>query len=245
MRSTSRRSTPRRRPTSRRLTCVAALLAVPLAACGGGSDSDDEVDDTTAVESAPTDTDGATFEPVDSAVDDADTATTASAPDTAADEAPAGTEAPATEEEAGPVDTAVAGDTAAEAGSEGASDEGVSSEAVAAADATLVEWAIEAPTEYVAGEVTFTAINGGGLPHELVVIAGEGYESLPTEEGGKVIEDELPTGALIGRTDRITAGESADLTVDLAPGNYVLICNLGGGPNSHAGRGQRLDITVG
>ena len=78
-----------------------------------------------------------------------------------------------------------------------------------------------------------------------MVIAGESYEALPKEDGGKVIEDELPTGALIGRTDRLTAGDSAELTVDLAPGNYVLICNLGGGPNSHAGRGQRLDITVG
>jgi hypothetical protein len=30
----------------------------------------------------------------------------------------------------------------------------------------------------------------------------------------------------------------------LAPGNYVLLCNLGGGNNSHAGQGQRLAITV-
>ena len=57
-------------------------------------------------------------------------------------------------------------------------------------------------------------------------------------------EDELPTGALLGRTQRIGGGSTAELTVSLAPGNYVLLCNLGGGANSHVGRGQRLDITV-
>ncbi len=110
--------------------------------------------------------------------------------------------------------------------------------------ASLVEWAIEAPTEYVAGDVTFTATNNGSFPHELVVIQAESYESLPLAEGGAVLEDELPTGALLGRTARIAGGASEDLTVALAPGNYVLLCNLGNGGTSHAGRGQRLDITV-
>ncbi|MEP6295866.1 MAG: hypothetical protein ABJ382_00960, partial [Ilumatobacter sp.] len=117
-------------------------------------------------------------------------------------------------------------------------------EAASAAAVTLVEWAIEAPTDYAAGEITFSATNGGSFPHEFVVIAGEGYESLPLAEGGSVIEDELPTGALIGRTGRLGGGSSEDLTVTLAPGNYVLLCNLGGGGSSHAGQGQRLDITV-
>ena len=110
--------------------------------------------------------------------------------------------------------------------------------------ANLVEWAIEAPTEYEAGEVTFAASNGGNFPHELVVIAGESYESLPREASGAVIESELPTGALIARTARIASGETEDLVVELAPGNYVLVCNLGSGANSHAGLGQRLDVTV-
>ena len=113
-----------------------------------------------------------------------------------------------------------------------------------AVDAMLVEWEIDAPTEYAAGEVTFTAQNNGDFPHEFVVIQGESYDTLPLADGGAVLEDELPTGALIGRTDRLGAGSSAELTVDLAPGNYVLVCNLGSGANSHAGQGQNLDITV-
>ena len=37
-------------------------------------------------------------------------------------------------------------------------------------------------------------------------------------EGGAVDEDQLPTGALLGRTTRIPTGGSADLTVDLSLG---------------------------
>jgi len=109
---------------------------------------------------------------------------------------------------------------------------------------SLIEWEIDAPTEYAAGEITFEATNDGNFPHEFVVIRGDGYESLPLAEGGAVIEDDLAPGALIDRTMRVSSGTSADLTVTLEPGNYVLLCNLGGGGNSHAGRGQTLDVTV-
>lgn len=116
--------------------------------------------------------------------------------------------------------------------------------AAGTATATMSEWVIEAPTEYAAGEITFTATNEGSFPHEFVVIEGESYEALPREEGGSIIEDDLPTGALLGRTPKISGGSSEDLTVTLAQGNYVLVCNLGGGENSHAAQGQRLSITV-
>lgn len=138
--------------------------------------------------------------------------------------------------EEAPAETAAA---PAETTGDAAAEEGVSS-----ADVSLVEWAIEAPTEYAAGEVTFNASNDGTVPHELVVIEGAGYEALPLAEGGAVIEEELPTGALIGSLAPIGAGGSETLMVDLAPGDYVLVCNLGSGGASHAGRGQHLDITV-
>lgn len=119
-----------------------------------------------------------------------------------------------------------------------------------AADATgigvsLVEWAVEAPAEYTAGSTTFQVSNGGSFPHELVVIAGDGYESLPLAANGAVLEDELAPDAILGRTARLSPGDSEQLTVDLPPGNYVLLCNIAVGPNSHAGQGQWLDVTVG
>ena len=215
--------------TTRRLLSTVAAASLVLAACGG-SDSDDGdavTTDAPAVDDA-TDTEdpGDDFTEVDGEeVDGEDTDTTLEVGDETIEEPPPVTDDGAAED---PADDADVGDAAAGG----------------AIDVSLVEWAIEAPTEYVAGDVTFTATNNGGFPHELVVIQGESYESLPLEEGGAVLEDELPTGALIGRTARFGGGASESLTVTLAPGNYVLVCNLGGGATSHAGQGQRLDITV-
>ena len=109
----------------------------------------------------------------------------------------------------------------------------------------MVEGEVIAATDYAAGEVTFNATNDGEFPHEFVVIAGDGYASLPLADNGEVLEDELAPGAIIGRTERFEPGQSMSLTVELEPGNYVLLCNIAVGPNSHAGAGQTLDVTVG
>lgn len=210
----------------RSLRTVAILTALGLAAaaCSGSDSSESETTDVVeevVVDEAVETTEPRVEEEV-APVTDAPPATDA-APAT---EAPPATDAPPATE-APP-----------------ATDAPPTTDAGAAASVSLVEWGIEAPTEYAAGEITFTATNNGGFPHEFVVIQGEGYESLPLAEGGAVIEDDLPTGALIGRTARMGGGSVEDLTVTLGPGNYVLLCNLGGGNTSHAGQGQRLDITV-
>ena len=213
---------------TRRFFTVGTALALVLTACGG---SDDETTETVVItETQPESTEVFT-ESTDTDTAGTEAATTAAPPETTPPEtAPPETTPPETTPPEG-------GDTVPTTDGEiGTPAEGVA--------ASLVEWAIEAPTEYVAGEVTFTATNDGNFPHEFVVIQGESYESLPLAEGGAVIEDDLPTGALLGRTARIGGGSSEELTVTLAPGNYVLVCNLGGGAQNHAGRGQRLDISV-
>ena len=48
----------------------------------------------------------------------------------------------------------------------------------------------------------------------------------------------------MGRTARIKEGSSETKAFTLAAGKYVLLCNLIVGPTSHAGIGQRLDVTV-
>lgn len=213
----------------RRILPVGAALALALAACGGSDSSDDDTVDTVATSDVETET-------TELFTESTDTETTAAAP---AETAP-----PTDPPESAPADTAPPDTTPPESGDTVANTGGDVGAPAAGVAVSLVEWAIEAPAQYTAGEVTFTATNNGNFPHEFVVIQGEGYESLPLEEGGAVIEDDLPTGALIGRTARIGGGSSESLTVSLAPGNYVLVCNLGGGATSHAGRGQRLDITV-
>ena len=109
---------------------------------------------------------------------------------------------------------------------------------------SLSEWVVDTEAALASGSVTFEVTNDGEFPHEFVVIQGDGYANLPLEGSGAVNEDELAAGALLGRTDRLQPGESASLTVDLAAGNYVFICNIAVGSNSHAGRGQTLDVTV-
>ena len=63
-------------------------------------------------------------------------------------------------------------------------------------------------------------------------------------DNGAVLEDELAPGAILGRTSRISAGGGDTLTVDLAPGSYVLVCNIAVGARSHAGAGQVLNVSV-
>ncbi len=213
---------------TRRILLAGTALALVLTACGGSDSTDDTTVSVDTVEVAETEPEVFT-ENTETATTDESSAETTPAETTGVETTPAET-TPA-ELPADSVDSVPTGD-----GDIGAPAGGVA--------VSLVEWAVEAPTEYAAGDVTFSATNNGNFPHELVVIQGEGYESLPLAEGGAVNEDELPTGALLGRTQRIGGGSTAELTVSLAPGNYVLLCNLGGGANSHVGRGQRLDITV-
>jgi hypothetical protein len=197
---------------------IGALAVTPLILLGCGSDDDSDE----AIDSAASDvTDAPATDPPASASTSTEPATSG----------PSATDPPATVppvSEAPPVEPETADASA------------VSDVAV-----TMDEWFIEAPTDLTAGEVTFAIQNDGSFPHEFVVIAGEGYDALPLAANGAVLEDELPDGAVIDRTDRIEGGLDGELTVALEPGNYVLLCNIVAGPTSHAGRGQNLDVTVG
>ncbi len=108
----------------------------------------------------------------------------------------------------------------------------------------LSEWEVDTTTELTAGSVGFDISNTGSFGHEFAVAKGDSYETLPLLESGAV--DEAALGAdLLGKTEIIAAGDTAEATFDLEPGNYVLFCNIAVGPNSHAALGQTLSVTVG
>ncbi len=92
------------------------------------------------------------------------------------------------------------------------------------------------------GKVTFQIKNSGELPHELVVIrTDKDADELPVEEV-KVVERRLK---IVARSEHLQAAQEATLTVDLAPGHYVLICNLSGHyEQSQFGPGMRADLEV-
>ena len=110
-------------------------------------------------------------------------------------------------------------------------------------DATVADHAVQAPTTISAGTVEFAVKNAGSSEHEFVVIKGS-YADQPKTTNGAVIENQLATGALVGRTARIKEGSSETKAFTLTAGKYVFLCNLVVGPTSHAGIGQRLDVTV-
>jgi uncharacterized cupredoxin-like copper-binding protein len=99
------------------------------------------------------------------------------------------------------------------------------------------------------GKVTFQIKNSGELPHELVVIrTDKDADELPVEadelpvEEVKVVERRLK---IVARSEHLQAAQEATLTVDLAPGHYVLICNLSGHyEQSQFGPGMRADLEV-
>lgn len=92
------------------------------------------------------------------------------------------------------------------------------------------------------GSVEFTIRNTGKLTHEFVVLKTDlAEDKLPLTADGSAV-DESGTGvAGAGERESIAAGSEAELSLDgLAPGNYVIICNVPG----HYGLGMHTPFTV-
>ncbi len=89
-----------------------------------------------------------------------------------------------------------------------------------------------------AGAVTFVLKNAGTVTHELVVVktdVAQDKMAANSEEAGKVSED----GSL-GESGDVEKGISKSFTLDLTPGNYVLMCNEVG----HYGMGMHIAFIV-
>jgi len=208
----------------RRLPTLIVLSTFALAACGGGSD---DAADTTAPaetaapveETAPAETTPAETAPAETAP-----AETASAESTPAETTPA---------ETAPAETAPA---------EPASTDAPAGDAQGAVAVSMVEWAVEAPTEIAAGTVTFDVTNEGNFPHHFAIARGNSYEELPQAGGGAIDEAALGDDFL-GRTANLDGGGVETIEFDLEPGNYVFFCNIAG-TVSHAAQGQVLSVTV-
>lgn len=115
-------------------------------------------------------------------------------------------------------------------------------------EVTLQEWAVRpAQVTAPAGEVTFAVTNDGPADiHEFVVFRSDlDPASLPVDEHGTV--DEAGEGVeLIDEIEDIAFGDSAEVTVDLEAGNYVLICNIYSEDEdeAHYTMGMRTAFTV-
>jgi uncharacterized cupredoxin-like copper-binding protein len=93
-----------------------------------------------------------------------------------------------------------------------------------------------------AGRVKITAPNDGKVVHELVLLKTNRDPGSFEVSGGEVDEKALEeSGAKIpGEIADVPPGKSKTMTVDLTPGNYVMICNLPG----HYQRGMYGSLTA-
>jgi uncharacterized cupredoxin-like copper-binding protein len=91
-------------------------------------------------------------------------------------------------------------------------------------DVSLAEYSITPNLPQVAGgTVTFQVANAGQQDHEMVVIKSDDAPgALPFENG------EASEAGSQGEIPEVAPGQTQTLTLKLAPGHYVLICNLPG-----------------
>ena len=103
---------------------------------------------------------------------------------------------------------------------------------------TLSEWTVvPAQVNAPAGSITFAVANKGTQIHEFVVVKTDlKAETLPVVDN-KIDESTLTP---VDEIEDIAVGATPTLTVDLAAGHYVLLCNI----ESHFEQGMRVDFDV-
>jgi uncharacterized cupredoxin-like copper-binding protein len=103
---------------------------------------------------------------------------------------------------------------------------------------TLKDFAIApAATTAPSGAVAFDITNDGPSVHEFEVLATDtAPASLPVDSGVVQTQD----SEIVDEVENIVPGTSTGLRVDLAPGSYVIICNVPG----HYEAGMHTGFTV-
>jgi uncharacterized cupredoxin-like copper-binding protein len=91
------------------------------------------------------------------------------------------------------------------------------------------------PAKAKRGAVTFAVRNAGKVDHEFVVLKTNIAPAKLKVKGPKAVEV-----GRVGRVGPLEKGATRTLTLKLAPGKYVLLCNLPG----HYQLGQRTGFTV-
>ena len=127
-------------------------------------------------------------------------------------------------------------------------DGGEETGAAGAIAVTLQEFAIlPSASSAPAGDVTFDVTNTGPDDvHEFVVFQTDlAPDALPTNEDGSV-DEEGEGVALQGEIEDIAVDETQTLTLDLAAGSYVLVCNIfdPAEQEAHYQEGMRVAFTV-
>ncbi|MCH7698556.1 MAG: hypothetical protein IH865_06440 [Chloroflexi bacterium] len=107
-------------------------------------------------------------------------------------------------------------------------------------DVSLTEFVLEPSVDSVpAGAVTFNVSSNGAIFHNLRVVATDlAPDGLPTDDATFSADEEQLD--VVASTEDLDPGEQETLTVELAAGSYVLICNIA----THYDLGMAVAFTV-
>ncbi len=94
------------------------------------------------------------------------------------------------------------------------------------------------PASTRAGAVTFDVSNTGALPHELVVVQSDLAPGGLPQQNQKAVDETAVK--VLARLAEFDGGKRGTLTANLAPGTYVLLCNV----PSHYETGMFLGFSV-
>lgn len=89
------------------------------------------------------------------------------------------------------------------------------------------DFAITAPHQLRAGDVTFRVHNEGPDQHEFIVVRSPSGR-LPLRADGVTVDEETLQREEVGSLDPGSSGAIRELAVHLQPGRYVLFCNMSG-----------------
>jgi hypothetical protein len=114
-------------------------------------------------------------------------------------------------------------------------------------EVSLAEWTIGVSPEVMkAGRVRFTASNQGSRPHEFVLLKSDLSPDLLPMQDGRVALEQLTVAA---KSDPFAAREKLEVSIDVSPGKYLLICSLTESPSggvllSHYQEGMAASFLV-
>jgi uncharacterized cupredoxin-like copper-binding protein len=89
------------------------------------------------------------------------------------------------------------------------------------------DFRISAPQEMSSGNIVFKVKNRGPDAHELLVVRAEDGQ-LPLRADGLTVNEEAVKHAEVGVLEPGQPGGLRELQAHLAPGRYVLFCNMSG-----------------
>jgi uncharacterized cupredoxin-like copper-binding protein len=89
------------------------------------------------------------------------------------------------------------------------------------------DFQISAPQRVSGGDVTLVVRNHGPDTHELIVVRADG-RPLPLRSDGLTVDERAVLARTPGSLDGGSPGSVRRLRLRLAPGRYVLLCNMAG-----------------